>query len=513
MKKFILQVRWQLPVLSAFLLIFAFPTVSISLLGWVGLIPLLISLESSRSKTEAVCLSGFSGFIFFAFSILWLTHVTVFGWLFVVFLETSFWMLFGWLAYHGRQFKNPFFRSGWTALAWMTCEILRTEIPVFGFGWNLLGYSQAGVLPVLQAANVAGVYGLSFGMVFLNAVFYEGGKAFFLRPRKWRDVLSLFLAAVLFFALLLAHGFYHLRHDDADSGRLRVSVVQGNVPQEIKWETVARDKIIELYLRLTELAAYERPSLIVWPEAAFPGYINRDREAVRIRALAAELKTPILVGAPYFYTAANITNSAILILPEGQAKEVHYDKINLVPFGEYIPLKGIFGWLAPYAYTLGVSDFMMGRDYTVFHLGEDFRFSVLICFEDVFPEMARRFVTGGADFLTVITNDAWFGYSSAPFQHLQASVFRAVENGVSLVRSANTGVSAFIEPNGKILERVTGPKDRQIFVTGHKTYPVMIEPRKTLFRQGGYLIPYALMLIFGFIFLILKISEWRKNNS
>ena len=138
-----------------------------------------------------------------------------------------------------------------------------------------------------------------------------------------------------------------------------------------------------------------------------------------------------------------------------------------------------------------MSDFSSGREWTVFELGESLpRFSVLLCFEDTFPGLARKFVDRGADFLAVLTNDAWFGHSSAPYQHLKASVFRAIENGVSVVRSANSGISAFISPVGEIKERVHDSGGEDIFVTGGMTYPVRWEKKWTLYRQGGRLFPY-----------------------
>jgi apolipoprotein N-acyltransferase len=278
------------------------------------------------------------------------------------------------------------------------------------------------------------------------------------------------------------------------SSFLRVSVLQGNIPQLLKWDSRYQDEILRIYLNLTELASYDSPQLIVWPEAAYPGFFNREPQAEHIKALVRKIQIPLLVGSPH-QEEKGFTNSAHLLDRAGEAAG-RYDKIRLVPFGEYVPWKPIFGFLERYAYALGVSDFSAGKDFTVFRWEDSGpRFSVLICFEDIFPDLARKLVSRGADFLTVITNDAWFGRSSAPYQHLQGSIFRAIENGVSIVRAANTGVSGFINARGEVVERVRNQEGKDTFVMGGTTYPVALSKEETLYRRGGWLFPHACLMI------------------
>jgi len=193
-----------------------------------------------------------------------------------------------------------------------------------------------------------------------------------------------------------------------------------------------------------------------------------------------------------------------LINREGEIQE-RYDKLYLVPFGEYVPLKPIFGFLEPLAYSLGISNFQPGTEMTQFSLENgNLPFSALICFEDIFPQLARAFVRRGARFLAVMTNDAWFGVTAAPYQHLQASILRAVENGVPIVRSANTGVSAFISNKGEVLDTVTDTKGKKIFATGHKTYPLPLDFSETIYGKGGWLFPYVAVFLYAMIFFIQK---------
>lgn len=478
---------------SGFLLALAFPRWNLWFLAWVALIPLLYSLDQARNRKEAF-LQGFAaGFVFFLLSTSWLRHVTLFGTFFVAAMEAVYWGIFGVVFVIARSPSSCPIASHPTgarsdgvlllSAAWVALEFIRSEIPVWGFGWNLLGASQAPNLWLAQLASLGGVYSVSF-LVFLgNWVFYS------IRRARVEQGLLFFclITAVLIFGWSRLEAF-------SPNAFVRVSVLQGNIPQLLKWEKSYREEILKIYLNLTELASYDAPELIVWPEAAYPGFFNREEEAERVKALVQKIQIPLLVGSPHegrngFY------NSAYLLVPLPPTLQ-RYDKIKLVPFGEYVPWKPVFGFLAPYAYALGVSDFSAGGEFTVFNLPR-VKFSTLICFEDTFPELARKFVDRGADFLAVMTNDAWFGHSSAPYQHLQASVFRAIENGVPVVRSANTGVSGFITPRGQVAERVKNQEGKDTFVMGGMTFPIALAKEATLYRKGGWLFPYVCLITLG----------------
>ena len=502
----VLRTPYLYQIVSGLLLALSYPSTGWGFLAWFALVPLLASVHHAQNHSQALGFGLISGIVFFCFSIHWLTHVSTVGWLLVVLMESVYIMVFAWLAYVGIKSQKPaLFKVVWIALAWTVTEFLRSEMPVFGFGWNLLAYSQSSYVPLIQFANVLGAYGLGFLIVLVNAsLFYA-----WFRRKDWGTVLSLAAVVVLILAGLWGYGKIMLARPEEPKEYLRVSVVQGNIPQSVKWELMAKEKILEIYEKLTQLAALEQPDLIIWPEAAFPGYFNRDLQAERISRLAEEIQTPLLIGGLHWVSERELYNSAFFLKKDGASGQ-RYDKLRLVPFGEYIPLKFIFGWITPVADALGISDFSAGVAPVIFRWArEDWPFGVLICFEDVFSDLARDLADRDAKFLIVITNDAWFGKTGAPFQHLQASIFRAVENGVAVVRAANTGVSAFVSHQGRVLATVKDARGEETFVMGQKTLDLPLVTEQTLFRRGGFLFPYftlAFFLIFG-VFLL------RRNKN
>jgi len=265
------------------------------------------------------------------------------------------------------------------------------------------------------------------------------------------------------------------------------------------------------------------PDLIIWPEAALPGILKKESELKKnINAFVQEVRIPFLIGAVSL-EENHYYNSAILISKQGKFIQ-RYDKLHLVPFGEYIPIKRIFSFLET---IVPIGDFIPGNEYTVFYLeplasypvirlaslnqqtdkptNRQRKFSVLICFEDIFPEISRQFIKRGADFLVNITNDAWFGNTSSPYQHLSASVFRAVENGVYLVRAANTGISGFITTYGEPYPLINA--GRQTFITGYKTQDIFVKPRQgTLYTSWGdwFVVVCLIIAIWG---IVLKVAS------
>lgn len=478
--------------LSGLLLTFSFPGLRWGFLAWFALAPFFAALNQAKSRSEAVGLSLTMGLTFFLCSLHWLTYVTAGGWLALAFLETSFLLLFGLAFLKFRGFQNVWVRVFAVSTAWCAFEFMRAEVPVFSFGWNLIAYSQSDYPWVRLAADTAGTYGLGFAMAFVNMSIFESVNAF----RQKKNFILPSAAALLTLTAVLAHGAYHDRPLSENPRIVRVALTQGNIPQSVKWEAVAREKILEIYQKLTELSSYDQPDIIIWPEAAYPGYFNRDYEQIRILELVRKIGVPVLVGSPHWGGDDRAFNSAYLIGADGDVKQ-RYDKIRLVPFGEYVPLGPLLAWLKPMAETLGVSDFSAGKDFTVFQtMNGEVSFSSLICFEDTFPVLAREFTRRGADFLAVITNDAWFGPTSAGYQHEQASIFRAIENGVPVVRAANTGVSSFISARGQVLSRLRGADGREIFSTARQTYDLPLEKRMTLYGKGGWIFPYIALALF-----------------
>ena len=370
----------------------------------------------------------------------------------------------------------------WLAPAfWVTTEWLRGVIGG-GFPWVLLGTSQATVLPVVQAASVVGVYGLSALVTLVSAA--AAAVALSRRPSVWRGAGA--VAALL--AMVTAVGAMRVAGGHLTStGRvLRVGLVQGNVEQSEKWNPAFRDQILRRYMDLTRQAIGAGAALIIWPESSTPFYFDVNSAlAAPIRQLAAETRTPFIIGSDELESGRNgpdrFYNSALLLGPDGQSRG-SYRKIRLVPFGEYVPLKRLLFFVGPLVEA--VSDFTPGTEAVVFD-ANGARVSAFICYESIDPVLGRRFVANGSELLSTITNDAWFGRSSAAYQHFDQGMVRAVEEGRYLVRAANTGISGAVDPYGRVLTRT------RLFEPVAFTVDVRLLQHRTIYSRIGDVIVWV----------------------
>jgi len=272
----------------------------------------------------------------------------------------------------------------------------------------------------------------------------------------------------LLFSLVVSFGWQRLSGEDLENVRaqkISVSVIQGNIDQSLKWNPLYQKKTIDIYSDLTKISldglkglhqnpleGRGSPPLVIWPETAVPFYfLNDGRLTPRLFDLAEKTGAYLLFGSPAFGDQGgrrHYFNRAYLLSPEGRIS--FYDKVHLVPFGEYIPLKRLLPFVNRMVESIG--DFSPGRaGYLLGH--PQAKIGVLICFETIFPELSRAFKRDGGNLLVNMTNDAWFGRTSAPYQHLAMLVFRAVENRTWVARAANTGFSAVIDSAGRIRDR------------------------------------------------------------
>ncbi|MGA2409661.1 MAG: apolipoprotein N-acyltransferase [Candidatus Binataceae bacterium] len=370
----------------------------------------------------------------------------------------------------------------WTALEWV-----RTYFPI-GFPWNLLGYAAYQNLTLIQFAEFTGVYGISALIIFFNAVVYT----VLFRRGGWRTqgislaTLSTLLVAAWTFGSIRVKGLAHA----APAGSIKVAMVQGDIPQSIKWDPNFLASSFDVYIDQSERAARMGADLIVWPEAAaafffqpedrYPAAFAND-EAYRSKLLALATRTgdAILFGAPALGVEDNrvgFYNRAYLVTGDGKVA-AWYDKINLVPFGEYVPLRDLLGGLVN-RIVKGFGDMFPGHAQTIFNF-KGARLGVLICYESVFPNLSRSAVKDGADILVNITNDAWYGETSAPYQLLAMAAMRSIETKTPMVRVANTGISALIEPDGEITERTP------LFKRGTEIEQVEWRPVTTVYTEVG----------------------------
>jgi len=460
------RIQIVLVLLSAFLLTLAFPKADQGWLAWIALVPLFLALRGTEVKDGFFLGFGF-GMVHYLGLVYW-TALTMhqYGNLPVSQAVVILILLAGYLALFPGAFgallawlrPKPHVLIIVAPALWVGLEMVRAHL-FSGFPWELLGYSQYHALRIVQAADLFGVYGLSAMIVFSNAVLSLAALGWL--EQAWQAVLpsrrTIIAAGIVFAGLMTAlvgYGGLRLRTigrmaDTADHAK--VAVVQGNIDQAQKWDPRFQVLTTVKYRNLSLQPSVKGAGLVIWPETATPFYFMDDE--VLSKMVIEGIKTAgthFIIGSPTYAAGKDgliYHNSAYLVSPAGQSAG-KYDKVHLVPFGEYVPLKPWLPFIGKLVAQVG--DFKPG------HAGSTLawkthRVGMLICYEAIFPELARAMVRSGAHLLVNITNDAWFGRTSAAYQHMSMAVFRAVENRRWLARAANTGISGFVDPCGRIV--------------------------------------------------------------
>lgn len=448
-----------LAVASGLAVAASMPSLDWTPLAWVGLVPLLWGIDGRRPG-RAFVLGWVSGLAFWLATTYWIVHTI--GWYTAVPAPVAVALLVLMASvlacYHGGFAAGLAWSArrglSWAWLApalWVVLEWLRGWFFI-GFPWIGLGYSQHRFRDLVQMVEVTGVYGVSALVVLVNVVVARTVVARGPALRAQRPGLA--VATLLLAALPLA-GRARRAWLDArpPAGRVTVGVAQGNVDQSRKWDPEFQAETLARYDRLTRAAAAAGAELVAWPETAAPFFFQDpgpQRDA--ILHLARETGTALLVGSPAAHrrTDGTIaqTNRVYLIGSEGRERD-HYDKLRLVPFGEYVPFQRVFFFVDRMVEAVGGME--AGQRATIFDGPAGGRFGALICYEGIFPDLSRNLVRGGATYLVNVTNDAWYGPTSAPAQHLVQASFRAIENRVPLVRAANTGISSVVAADGTLL--------------------------------------------------------------
>lgn len=506
-----------MPILSGMAICLSFPPFDLSLLMWVALVPFFLSI-GDKSAGQGFLLSLICGIVFFLGIFNWIFEVPGYTLLHHALLALylgSYFAIFG-SAFTFISRKSSITRAFFAApFIWVSLEYIRSNMSFLALPWGLLAHSQYANPMVIQISSVTGACGISFLVVIVNSALAAVIYLFIPRLKKrnislYRTpsnkvtiVLALTATSLAVFTMV----FGHLEISKPIAGqKIKVAVVQGNIEQTKKWDRKYEKFIMETYASLTEEASEYKPTLIVWPEAATPRAINRDPrlygQVLRITKAAGAY---LLTGSSQQQKIGShgtkkpkYKNNAFLISSDSKiVKNQAYDKIRLFPFGEYLPFKEVIPWSL--LNVSEVNDFMPGNKFTVFKLPE-FRFGVTICWENIFPDMARQFVKAGAQFIVNITNEAWFGKTAAPYQFVSMSVFRAVENRVFVIRCVNTGISCFIDPYGRILDRVKDDQGRDVFVRGVLKGAVIPLESKTFYTRYGDWLAW-LSLLFSAVFL------------
>ncbi len=485
---------YLLLVVSALGLALGFAPFNLGFLAFFSFIPLFILLEKASPK-RAFFISWLFGFLFFLFVLWWLVFLDFplpkglrfLLWIgvFILFVYLGvFYGIFGYLTKKISLWAAPFLIAG--------IEYIR-ELTDLGFPWGCVGYTQVKYPVFFQIASIFGVQGVSSWVVLVNILIYKLFRT--KNYKKWGVLVG------ICFAVPLIYGGIRLTIPLEE--KMKAGIVQPNIPGNLKGTKRVYDSLTqEMFSQCRKLKELH---LIVFPETGTLVDLTRNKVyKKRYISLCRELNTAIIAGMPYWRYEDHkfvFYNSAVMIKKNGISKI--YKKIRLAPFGEMIPFENKIPFLKEI--DVGGGHFGRGRKYVLFE-HEGVRFGVLICFESIFPELSRNFVKNGADVLVNITNDGWFRKTPGPYQHAEMMVARAVENGVSVIRAANNGVSFFVSPKG-IVENPTG-----LFVK-EEAKGVVYKKIKTFYTPFGHFYPKVLgwCVIFTLLFFISE--RWRKRST
>ncbi len=506
------RIEWIGTVLTALLLVLSFPNFNLSVLAWIGLVPLLIAIVRRPRPLTALVMGWFMGTLFFYFTCYWLTYSMIHygglpSWLAYVLLIPGAVVVgfFPGLAISITALGIRHWKIKAVFLApvfWVVCEWAR--LGVTGQLWNALGYSQSETLHglLILPARFAGVYAVSFFLILINcALTYV-----VLRPTLRSVLTALAMVAVVAFAVFLSGQAVHT--NSAPVVYLHVVAVQPNVPMTPVKSTEESQQLLERHLRLSAEGLQQLPDdlvprLVIWPESPMNFTYGTDKNLQQViskftRANHTSLMLNSLEGAP----GGRAYNSALLINEDGRLI-AQYDKIRLMPFGEYVPLPQ---WLGGSLISGIVGDFTPGTKFTLMPVAHKRHAGTFICIESAYPWIARRLTDEGADLLINISNDGYLGPTAVMHQHLANVILRAVENGRPLLRVTNSGLSAKIRPDGSVEDLTRG------FEPAVRVWEISDERTRTFYSKYGDVFVAVCAILTGLALATLVFSRKRISN-
>ena len=503
-------------LLGGGLLVLSFPSFDIFPLAWIALAPLLVMIYD-KPRGESFKIGLVFGLVYFFGTVYWIYYsVNHFGSIALVPSLIIVLILSLYLSLYTAAFCSLYSiiikKTDLPALLvapvlWTALELLRSYA-FTGFPWSSLGYSQYLFLVFIQSADIVGIYGISFLVVAVNGAIAD----YFIMKERTRErplYSRLYTYAgwsILVVAILAntAYGFYRL-HQQRPGSSLKVAVVQGNIEQDKKWDRAYQTYVIDVYRKLTlDVTGHSEgvagPDLVVWPETAVPFYFGADKQrSEELADFQRNLDTYLLFGSVLKKSGPkeDYSNSTVLLTKDGTVSYI-YDKIHMVPFGEYVPLRSVLFFVDKL--VVGIGDFLPGDSYikAVTPFGS---FGTPICYEIAFPGLVRKFYIKGGDFIVTVTNDAWFGRTNGPYQHFSMGVFRAIENRKPVIRAANTGISGFINSNGEILANTS------LFSRTALKADIMTDRTLTFYTKYGDLFSF-----FCIVLSLLLIIKYRKKS-
>lgn len=492
-------------LLSGILLFLSFPKFGLGLIAWIACVPLFIALRDVASVRKAFFLGWVAGITAYIGIIYWITFVVVsYGHLPMPLGIAIMLLLACYLSFYIALFaagivyfreKVPLYLVA--PILWVCLEYIKSHL-FTGFPWENLGYSQFNNIYFIQIADITGVFGLSFLLVLLNTTFFE------IITKRSKNAFVLAVVVLLLWSGTYAYGVWRIEqinHASKDAPSMDVYLVQGNIDQSIKWNEKFQKETLNIYEELSLRDPASDSGLLVWPETAVP-FNFQDQSGFKRRIIDLPVKTNnwfIFGSVSYAFNGGNTEyfNSAYLLSPQGDVRG-RYDKVHLVPYGEYVPLKRIFPFIK--RLTAGIGDFAEGKGFFPLTMG-DRKIGVMICYEGILPEAGRLYKNSAAELLVNITNDAWFGTTSAPYQHISMSIFRAVETRLYLVRAANTGISAIVHPTGIIITQT------EIFKKDAIRGNVKFIEVPTFYARYGDLVVWTCFIILSILFF------WRLKGG
>lgn len=487
--KYLYEIR--LPVLSGIMMVLCHSPISISPVAFISLIPLLVSFRNDNPSYNFK--KGFiSGIVSYLGLIYWVViAMNRYGGLDIFTSIATMVLLVLYMAFYvaifsyvitvlKQKYAFPVFLSA--PFIWVFLEYIRGFF-LTGFPWALIAYSQHNFLPFIQVVSITGVYFISFLIVAVNCIFY------YVLIEKRIPVLYSIVTGVLIVISIL-YGVVQLKADGSREGAKKVAIVQGNITQDVKWDERFKAKTVEKYINMT-MEYGNGCDLIIWPETSLPFPFNTTKSFEhQLISLAMSIKADLVFGTVHEEKGDKFYNSAYLINRHGELAGF-YNKVHLVPFGEYTPLRDYIPFLEKI--TAAGGNFSAGSTNkpiksSIGNIG------VLICYEGIFPHISVSTVRRGAQVIINLTNDAWYDRTSAPFQHFTFYVFRAIETDRFILRAANTGISAVIDNRGRI------KKKTHIFEDAVLKDDFYLSDKKTFYVRYGDWFIYILAVVFLLIF-------------